>query len=200
MSITEEKKAIRQEMMRRRAAMPFDVHAEADAAICANVLASDAFQRAKTVFLYVAMPHEVGTKALMQACLDTGRTLALPVCNTVAHTMIFYRLEAMDELRAGAYRIPIPPVAEDRICIPDAETLMLLPMMAYDKEGYRLGAGGGYYDRYLAQYPALQTLGLCYAECTVDALPRDAYDRTMIALATENGMEDFHGEQTGTAK
>ena len=103
------------------------------------------------------------------------------------------RLDDMAELTAGAYNIPVPPVSAARVCTPDAETLVLLPMTAYDAQGYRLGAGGGYYDRFFAQYPFLRTLGICYADCFAEVLPHDEYDQKMQACITENGLEDFHG-------
>ena len=193
MSINDEKKLLRQEMMRRRAEMlPAARHA-ADEAICRNVLEHPAFAAAKQVFAYVAMPHEVRTQELLAACLEAGKILALPVCDTNTHTMTFYRLDHMEELTEGAYRIPVPPVSPERICNAGCDTLMLLPMLAYDADGYRLGAGGGYYDRFLATHTDVKTIGLCYADCRAKSLPQDAYDKKMQTLVTEKGTEDFHG-------
>lgn len=192
-SITAQKKQIRQEMRQIRKAMPITKRESADKAICAAVLAHPDFVRAKQVFAYAAMPIEVQTNGILEACLAMGKTLALPVCETDSHTMTFYRLDAMSELTAGAYRIPVPPVSAERICLPDADTLLLLPMTAFDAQGYRLGAGGGYYDRFLAKYPNTRTLGICYADCFAAVLPHDEYDQKMQACITENGLEDFHG-------
>ena len=188
-----EKKMLRQDMMRLRAEIPLATRHAADEAICRAVLAHPAFAAAKQVFAYVAMPHEVRTQELLTACLDAGKNLALPVCNTVSHTMTFYRLDRMSELTTGAYRIPVPPVSDDRICNADSDTLVLLPMLAFDAEGYRLGAGGGYYDRFLAAHPDVKTIGLCYAYCGVEHLPHDEYDKKMQTLVTEKRTEDFHG-------
>lgn len=192
-SITEQKNQLRQQMRQIRRAMPPEKREAADKAICEAVLAHPDFMRAKQIFAYVAMPIEVQTKGILEACLAMGKTLALPVCETASHAMTFYRLDDMAELTAGAYNIPVPPVSAARVCTPDAETLVLLPMTAYDAQGYRLGAGGGYYDRFFAQYPFLRTLGICYADCFAEVLPHDEYDQKMQACITENGLEDFHG-------
>ena len=106
--------------------------------------------------------------------------------------MQFYRLDALSELRAGAYRIPAPPVSADRLLVPSAETLMIVPMLAFDAAGYRLGAGGGYYDRYLAAHQ-VQTIGICYADCRMTQLPHDNYDRKLMCCVTEQKTEDFYG-------
>lgn len=184
------KAALRAEMMQRRKNMPFDLRAAADEAILRQVLESDAFAQASRIFAYVSMPHEVHTRFLLGECLARGKQLALPVCDTFTHTMQFYTLYSMDELRGGAYRIPVPPSAPQRCVQPDAATLMLLPMLAFDAQGYRLGAGGGYYDRYLSIYSP-QTMGLCYADCFVPALPHDRYDCRMQCCVTEQRMEVF---------
>ncbi|MBR6760966.1 MAG: 5-formyltetrahydrofolate cyclo-ligase [Oscillospiraceae bacterium] len=192
MDMISQKNALRAQMMQRRKEMPFDIRAAADDAIAQQVLESRSFAKATWIFAYVSMPHEVYTRWLLGECLAKGKRLALPVCDTYAHTMQFYELCSMEELRSGAYRIPVPPTAIERRVIPNAASLMLVPMLAFDAQGYRLGAGGGYYDRYLAQYP-IETMGLCYASGFVEALPHDSYDRRLQCCVTEQGTEVFHG-------
>ncbi|MCQ2408709.1 MAG: 5-formyltetrahydrofolate cyclo-ligase [Oscillospiraceae bacterium] len=189
-AIMEEKAALRQEILAARAAMPFDQRKAADAAITEAVLELPAFKAAKQILCYVSMPHEISTKALLDAILRSGKTLGLPVCNTVNHEMQFYRLDAVSELQTGAYRIPVPPVSEDRILLPDAETVMIVPLLAFDAAGRRLGAGGGYYDRYLAKYP-VKAVGICYADCRRAQLPHDAFDIKMNCCVTEQKTEEF---------
>lgn len=192
--ISQEKRALRQKMLALRQEMPFAERQQADAAITARVLSSAAFAAAKQVFAYVSMPHEVDTSALLESCLRAGKTLGLPICDTLTHEMHFYRLDSLSELQTGAYRIPVPPDSADRRLLPDRDTLILVPMLAFDAEGYRLGAGGGYYDRYLAAHP-VRTAGLCYAACRTAQLPRDLYDLPLECCITEQTTEDFsHGE------
>ncbi|HBI85800.1 MAG TPA: 5-formyltetrahydrofolate cyclo-ligase [Ruminococcus sp.] len=188
----QQKKALRTEMMHLRREMPFAVRAAADHAIADAVLASPEYAAAKQVFAYVSMPHEVGTRELLARMLADGKTVGLPVCEMQTHTMLFYRLDSMTELVSGAYRIPVPPVSPERLLHPAADTLMLVPMLAFDGDGYRLGAGGGYYDRYLAAN-RVQTIGICYAACRQAQLPHDEYDRTLTCCVTEQKREDFYG-------
>lgn len=189
-----EKKALRAEMLRRRQGMSAEERAEADSRIIAALLAHKAFRRARQVFAYVPMPHEVGGGALPGSILSAGKTLGLPVCDVKTHTMQFYRLDSTDELQEGAYRIPVPPVSAERLLTPDKDTLIVVPMLGIDAAGFRLGAGGGFYDRYLAAYPA-ETIGLCYAACRVTSLPHDSYDKPIQRCITEKTTEEFsHGE------
>lgn len=189
-----DKQTIRREMLRLRKEMSAEQRRAADEAIAARVLADPVFAQAEQILLYVSMPHEVGTETLLRACLAQGKMLGLPVCDTDTHTMQFFRLGDLTELCAGAYRIPVPPQSADRLLTPERSTLMLMPMLAFDNAGFRLGAGGGFYDRFLAAYP-VQTTGLCYAACRVPALPHDSYDIPMQRCITEQTTEEFsHGK------
>lgn len=186
------KKELRAAMMKKRRAMSVSARAAADRAIAEAVLQHPAYQAAKQVFAYVSMPHEVGTGRILEAVLADGKPLGLPVCEPDCCGMRFYRLRALSELKAGAYRIPAPPVSDDRLLVPDENTLVIVPMLAYDAECYRLGAGGGYYDRFLAANP-VQTLGICYADCRLAQLPHDDYDIKLSCCVTEQKTEDFYG-------
>ncbi len=190
--IAEEKKALRRAMLQLRAEMSADCRHSAEQIITETILRHPAYQQARQIFCYASMPHEVSTDALLSAVLQDGKILGLPVCETQSCTMTFYRLDARSELQEGAYRIPIPPVSQERILLPDADTLMIVPMLAYDAEGYRLGAGGGYYDRYFERYQ-VRTLGICYADCRQTQLPHDVFDRKLDCCVTEQKTEDFYG-------
>lgn len=187
-----QKKLLRAAMMSQRHAMSVAFRREADRAIAEAVLRHPAYQTASQIFAYVSMPHEVGTRAILEAVLADGKALGLPVCDTETSSMQFYRLDALSELKAGAYRIPVPPVSAERMLMPAEDTLVIVPMLAYDAEGYRLGAGGGYYDRFLAANP-VRTVGICYADCRMTQLPHDMYDRKLECCVTEQKTEDFYG-------
>ena len=187
-----QKKLLRAAMMSQRHAISVAFRREADRAIAEAVLRHPAYQTASQIFAYVSMPHEVGTRAILEAVLADGKALGLPVCDTETCSMQFYRQDALSELKAGAYRIPVPPVSAERLLMPAEDTLVIVPMLAYDAEGYRLGAGGGYYDRFLAANP-VRTVGICYADCRMTQLPHDMYDRKLECCVTEQKTEDFYG-------
>ncbi|MBR3267555.1 MAG: 5-formyltetrahydrofolate cyclo-ligase [Oscillospiraceae bacterium] len=194
LSVTNQKKALRAEILGKRREMPAERREAADASITAQILEHPDFIRAKTVFAYVSMPHEVRTRELLCRILAAGKVLGLPVCDAGTHTLTFYRLDSCDELTEGKYRIPVPPVSEERLLTPDADTLVLVPMLAFDDDGYRLGAGGGYYDRFLAAYGhCVRIIGICYAENRIAHLPHDAYDQKIPCCITEQKQEERYG-------
>ena len=190
--IAAEKQRIRAEMLKKRREMSPEMRKAADRSIAEQVTALLVFQQARQIFAYVSMPHEVGTAALLEACLRAGKTTGLPVCRTKTHQMDFYRLDALSELREGAYHIPVPPESPDRLLTPDKDTLVIVPMLAIDREGWRIGAGGGYYDRFFAAYP-VRAVGICYADCRTDVIPHDIYDKQITCCITEQQTEENHG-------
>lgn len=193
MQTDEQKKQLRALMLQKRADMSASERAASDRAIWERLRAHPFYRAAKTVLAYASMPHEVSTAALLTGCLADGKTVGLPVCETATRGMTFYRLDALRELTEGAYRIPVPPQEPARVLCPDADTLMVVPMLAFDSMGYRLGAGGGYYDRFLAKHPQLRAVGICYAQCRIPALPRDAYDQRLTHCITQFNTEEYHG-------
>ncbi|MCQ2417428.1 MAG: 5-formyltetrahydrofolate cyclo-ligase [Oscillospiraceae bacterium] len=189
--IQEQKQTLRKEMLKLRRNMTVEQRFAADEKIMQGVCSHPLYQKCRQVFAYVSMPHEINTYPLLERILKDGKQLGLPVCDTKKHEMQFYRLDALAELQDGAYHIPVPPISEERLMTANQDTLMIVPMLAYDSEGYRLGAGGGYYDRFLSSCQ-LHTIGICYAECRQEHLPHDAYDKTLLFCVTEQVTEDFY--------
>ncbi len=187
MSEATEKQLLREEMIARRKAMSGEARAAADAEILRRLLADPAFEEAEQIFAYVSMPHEVDTKVLIAACLEKGKVLGLPICGEKGQ-MAFYRLKSQDELKPGKYRIPVPPIARDRRMIADRHTLVIVPMLAFDASGFRLGAGGGFYDRWLMQH-LVPTVGICYENGRVQLLPHEKHDQRIDRVITEGNME-----------
>ncbi|MDR5755403.1 5-formyltetrahydrofolate cyclo-ligase [Caballeronia sp. LZ035] len=114
---------------------------------------------------------------------DASREAALPVVVEPRAPMVFHAWRADAPMKEGRYRIPVP--AEARVVVPD---LLLIPCVGFDADGYRLGYGGGYYDRTLAAWPGARrpvTLGIAFEACRCDALPREAHDLPLDAIVTE---------------
>ena len=97
--------------------------------------------------------------------------------------MRFYIISSFDDLSAGAYGI-FEPKEGCKEALFDSETLCIVPGLSFDKDGYRLGFGKGYYDRFLASFPG-KTVGLCYEECVCEKTIRDKFDKSVSALITD---------------
>lgn len=182
-----EKAKLRIEMRAARDAIPASVRVDASARICAHILASPIFQNCKTLLCYAPIRSEVDLMVVADGALALGKAVGFPICD--GENMEFYAVDTLDELsKTDAYGIPIPYADERRRISPDAHTLVLLPALAFDKNGNRIGYGKGYYDRYLHRFPAPITLGVTFA-CTLLAhIPAENTDIPAAYLATENGI------------
>ena len=156
--------------------------AASDRVIRERVRALPAWRQAGTVFLYVSVKTEPDTHALIEAALAEGKAVAAPRC-LGAGVMEARRVESLDTLVPGAYGLPEPPADAPRID-PQTIDLAVIPCVAADRQGRRLGHGAGYYDRFLAATPAYR-LCLCRGPALLDEIPAEAHDLGMDAVVTE---------------
>lgn len=149
------------------------------APLLARFLGLEQVRGAKSLLLFYGVGNEPDTRPLIQTLLAEGKRVALPRCLSGG------RMEArwvkdLSGLVPGRYGIPEP--GEDAPLARREELdVILVPNLCCDRAGYRLGHGGGYYDRYLAGYRGF-TAALCPEELTVDALPREEHDRPVTLV------------------
>lgn len=179
---------------RRKAMATADLHAYGQAAQRA-LLATDMWAKARQVALYMPVRAEVDTSLLLEDAWARGISVLLPRCVPhAAGQMDFVPCVSRKDLRAGLWGI-LEPAPE---CLPlpwdsgdFAPSVAVIPALAYDVRGYRLGYGGGYYDRALSQpaFAASVCVGLCYADLVLPHIPTEAWDRPVKALCTEEGLQ-----------
>lgn len=158
--------------------------AEDEARFCAHVVALPQYQTAETVFCYVSFGSEPATHALLARMWSDGKRVAVPRCEG-GGVMKAKLVSSPDELQKGMYDILEPGV--DAPEVPFSEiSLAVVPCVACDRSGMRLGRGGGYYDRFLADSPAYSVC-LCYEALLMPQVPREAHDRAVNAVVTERG-------------
>jgi 5-formyltetrahydrofolate cyclo-ligase len=179
------KRAIRQEMRRRRRALSAAALGAAEQAVARHVEGLAAFAAASSLIAYVATDHEVPSGALLEAAFAAEKRVYLP--RLIGETMIFAEHRRGANLRPGVLGIPEP--LGDQIEASDlAGAIAIVPLLAWDASGWRVGRGGGHYDRALAgsARPAcLVGLGYTFQECA--ALPRDPWDLQLDWVVTERG-------------
>ncbi len=170
---------------RKHLSMRYRAYAAHRAAIHASLLARR--MQARRIGAYIAYGSELDTQPLLTAlCAQPRTTLYLPRISRDGR-MAFQQWSG-GPLRAGAFGIP-SPVAGPR-CFAGALDLLLLPLVAFDATGSRLGAGAGYYDRYLAQAPRHRPVvcGYAFAAQEVDAIERAPWDIPLQGIVTERGF------------
>jgi len=148
--------------------------------ICQKALSLMKDEGVRAVFVYLSAGSEVETHALIQELCRQSVTVAVPACDTTTHTMDAVRY--CEDLIPDSYGILTPRHKE--VILPSAIDLILVPALAFDKEGYRLGYGGGYYDRYLKNFTKA-SVGLCFSACMTESLPHEAHDCAVSRVLTE---------------
>lgn len=184
-----DKDALRDKFSRMRQALGPAERSRLSARASACLLADRAWQEARIVGLYMAVRGECDSSALLEAAYAAGKQVLLPRCSGLEKgRMEFVPSLAGAALQPGAYGIPEPlPDAGAERPEPD---LLVLPGLAFDRRGLRLGAGGGYYDRYLAGAgrQGILRIGLCYDFQVLESLPRQSWDMPVHALCSESGL------------
>lgn len=166
-----------------------DERAAQSEALCRHILNSPAYASAAVIAGYVALPGEADITPVLTDAWRKGKRIALPLCDA-APRMTLREVTSLADLRPGAYGIPEP--SGDAPIIPvQAVDLMLVPLEGIDREGYRLGKGGGYYDCLLAQ-ARCPTMGCALRWQWTERVPRDSWDIPLDACADEAGIHGFH--------
>ena len=182
-SAAEEKKRLRRTVRDRRDRMRAEERREADRMLVMHLLSLRECREASVIYAFASFGSECSTDAFIRHCLREGKCVALP--RVEGEVMHFGRIDSPESLVPGVWGIPEPPGHAERICSPG---FMLVPGIAFDKKGYRLGYGGGYYDKYLAEHPGNFTAGIAYEIQMTAEVPRDEFDIKTDLIITEKGI------------
>ncbi|MDX1974096.1 MAG: 5-formyltetrahydrofolate cyclo-ligase [Rickettsiales bacterium] len=139
---------------------------------------------------YSTMRGEIDVMPALQQLAQKGHRLCLPVIAETNSPLVFHSWKPGDALVAGTHNT-LAPVAHAPVVTPD---IIIVPLLAFDRKGYRLGYGGGYYDRTLQALRAaqsIQAIGAAYSLQQTDTLPIQSHDATLDAVITENGVIQF---------
>ena len=179
MDIVEEKRRLRAEMRARRAALA-DTAAgpRAAAALFAHLLRPD-----DVVAVFWSIGDELDTSTLRDDLVKAGHAVALPVVVGRDRPLALRQWRPGDAMASGPFGIQEPLPTAPAL----TPTLIVVPFLAVDRRGYRLGYGGGYYDRTIAGLPSARTVGWGYAGQVIDAVPAGPLDRPVAAVVTEAG-------------
>lgn len=158
---------------------------EKDEKIFGRIISSNAYKNAHTILTYVSTDIEVDTRRLIEYSLEIGKKVAVPRCIKGTREMDFYFIGSTDCLERGMFGVsePVPERCEGKYT--HGSALCIIPGLAYDMKGYRLGYGKGYYDRFLSDHRELFKMGICYCSCTYNELIHGKFDISSDMLITE---------------
>ncbi len=181
------KRRLRQECLLYRERLDPAEKARLENKIANKVFNLWSFRESGLVLSYVAKPLEVDTRPIILGAFERGKNVAVPRCIPGTLQIEFLLITSLDDLRPGAYGIAEPDPDRCRP-LPDAQrSICIVPALAFDAEGYRLGFGKGYFDRFLSAYKGVKA-GICFDACVLDKLPRGKYDKQVDFLLTESRM------------
>ena len=158
-------------------------------AILERILGLEAYRRAKLVHTYVSSKeNEVDTRALICTCLKQGKRVAVPVVMSGTKTLAHALIDGLDQLVVGPWGLAQPDPAVATWLPAEARIdLVVVPGLAFDRRGHRIGWGGGYYDRFLAQVQAVK-IGLCYDALVLDCIPGEPHDVPVDMVVAETAI------------
>ena len=185
-NVKEAKKELRDKYKLLRSEISESEKKALDGAICSHTISLASFRFAETVLMYAPMGSEIDVLPIARYALECGKRVAFPRCNKADHTMDFKYVSSLDELRVGEYSILEPDESAESVS-DFSRSICIVPALVFDRAGFRVGYGKGYYDRFLGGYGESK-LGLVYSDFILDRVPRGRFDRHVDILVSEKGV------------
>lgn len=186
------KKIIRKEAIEKRDSIPAAERKKKDRLIKKNFLDLLEFEKAKTLLFYVSFKSEVDTISMIEESLQVNKKIIVPKVNRETHQLRLYEIKDLKELSPGFMGIPEPDLPDNRIRdIKDVE-LVIIPGIAFDFYGNRLGYGAGYYDLLLSNMKKkIPFVALAYEEQLIDTIPSERHDVKVDIVVTDKRVLRF---------
>ena len=184
--IAEQKKLLRKEALRRRRSLTAAERQEKSRLIAEKLLTDDRIRSARTVLGFFSMKDEVEMEDILRHLLGMGKKVALPLV-TGPGIMEAVELKSFADLVPGDFNIPTVREDAREIIAPHELDCIIVPAVAFSDEGYRLGMGGGFYDRYLVRAEKTDRLAVVF-DCQIfpaEGFPREEYDQQVDSVFTE---------------
>jgi 5-formyltetrahydrofolate cyclo-ligase len=177
------KRSIRQEVLARRKALSAEDCRLASSQVQQFFLASMQYQQASCIIIYAPIHNEVATQMIVHHALGTGKQVGFPV--VVGQTMVFRGIQADAAMQRGAFGI-LEPCSGGELLLPDQADIIVVPGVAFDEQGHRIGYGKGYYDKTIHHVEGQGKLvGFCYEFQVVESIAGQSHDVKMDCVITE---------------
>ena len=151
------------------------------------------YEEAENVLVYASMRSEVRTDEIILDALASGKKVFCPkVMNKASSEMVFIRILEIEDLKEGFYGIREPELEDGAEIYQslgmDKASIVIVPGVAFDKDGNRIGYNGGFYDSFLSKHPDINTVALCYRMQFVDYIPAEAHDIAVKKILSEDEL------------
>lgn len=186
MTLSEDKSALRSQVLTKRRELPLDTILAGSRAITERIQTWPRFLHARTVMGYLAMSGEPVLDELLSTAIAAGKTVCVPLMGSVYGHMEAAAIDSFDHLISGRIGVRMPDPTHAKIVFPEAIDLILTPGVVFDVKGNRIGMGAGYYDRFLVRAPQAARVGIAWNMQVYDCIPRAEHDILMQWLVTED--------------
>jgi 5-formyltetrahydrofolate cyclo-ligase len=186
-AIQARKRQLRRWILALRRGLPATEYLPRSQRVWERVAALSDYQRARVVLGYMAFDREVLTEGLIRQAMASGKQMALPVVQADRRHLALYAIEDLErDVAPGYHGILEPQPQRTRAVAPDALDLVLVPGVAFDMRGGRLGFGAGFYDRLLSRLPRqVPKVGLAFDFQVIPRLPHQPHDIMLDAVVTD---------------
>ncbi len=185
-----DKKELRRTFLEKRRHIDPKINEHLDKKIAENLFESEIFKSADTILIYVSTKPEINTRPIIERAFESEKRVAVPKTEGNGH-MNFVFIESFDELEIGRFGILEPKNHLKKVFDFSKPALCIVPGLCFDKDGFRVGYGGGYYDRFLCKFKGLSA-GLCYDKNVLKSIDFDEYDVSVDCLVTESGIKKIN--------
>lgn len=185
----EQKKQIRSTILNKRNSLSSQEIIEAEGLIIDNLLKLEQFIKSKNVFCYLSFKSEVPTPNIIKYCRQNEKNVYIPICNNDNKEMLISLYDKDTELISSSYGTKEASPKTIRISDRNILDIALMPGAVFDSKGYRIGYGGGYYDKFFSHTKKqIYKLALAYSFQIIDEVPKDKYDIPVDCIVTEKGI------------
>lgn len=189
--IRERKNMLREEYRAKRRALSREEQTLRDEKIARCLLSSMSYRSAGVLLLYASTEEEIATERIARQALADGKKIAYPRCHVEERQMVFHLVDDPAMLAPGSYDLSEPdetlPVYDYENRSDTDHAIALIPGVVFDRAGFRVGYGKGYYDRFLRGFGGVR-IGLVYADHILKEVPRGRFDMNVDVLITEKGV------------
>ena len=185
------KKLLRQEILTKRSLLTQEKIQEYSNKIQNTLYKIDEYKNAKRIMCFVSNGSEVDTHPLIDRAILDGKSIVVPITVSKTKELLVSDLFSLSELEVGFYNIEVPKEEFLRLVDPETIDLVLVPGVALAKDGYRVGYGGGYYDRFLSKLDSsVPKIALGFDLQVMDQVPKEDFDIPVDLILTEKGIID----------
>lgn len=186
-----DKKSLRKKVLENRSKLSKENILEYSEIIANKLYEMDFYKNAKRIMAFISFKDEIHTHDIIKTSIDKGKSIVVPITVPETRELKVSELRDFSELEMGYYDILTPKKEFIRLVDPNTIDLILVPGVVFAKDGYRIGYGGGYYDRFLSKLDKrVMKIGLAFDLQITDRVPTESFDIPVDLIITEKRIID----------